>query len=119
VPPNDPLDHPIGGEVVEAPRLTVALAGGVDEGKVLWGAGLSKTPLEGDGEFFGEPYTDESAGGHGVAVHYHAGSVFGRDDLVTTQKPPVPLLGLAFWCALVMLSVPEVLIPEYASRDPV
>jgi hypothetical protein len=77
--------------VIETTLPTIALASGVDKGKAIRGARLGKTPLEGEGEFFRELYTDESAGGHCVAVHDHAGSVFGRDDLVATQETPVPL----------------------------
>ncbi len=76
-PADDPLYHPLGGEVVETTRPTIALASGVDEGEVLRGAGLRETPLEGDGGLFREPHTDEAAGGYGVAVHDHAGGVFG------------------------------------------
>jgi hypothetical protein len=77
--------------VIETTLPTIALASGVDKGEALRGARLDKTPLEGEGEFFREPYTDEAAGGHCVAVHDHAGGVFGRDDLVATQETPVPL----------------------------
>jgi hypothetical protein len=87
---DNPLYHPFGGEVIETTLPTIALASGVDKGEAPWGARLDKTPLEGDGEFFREPYTDEAAGGQGVAVHDHSGGVFGRYDLVTTQETPVP-----------------------------
>ena len=102
VPADDPLYHPFGGEVVEATLFTIALARGVDKREALWGARFDKTPLEGEGQFFREPYPDEAAGGHGIAVHDHAGGVFGGDDLVSTQETPVPLHSVAFRCAPLM-----------------
>jgi hypothetical protein len=106
VPADDPPYHPFGCEVVEATIFAIALAGGVDEGEILRGTILHETPLESDCEFFREPHTDEATGSHGVAVHDHAGGVFCKDDLVPAQETPVPVPGVALWCASFMLPSP-------------
>jgi hypothetical protein len=100
---DDPLYHPFGGEVIETTLFTIPLASGVDKGEILGGARLDKAPLEGEGKFFREPYTDEAASGHGIAVHDHAGGVFGGDDLVATQETPGPLPSVPFRCPSLML----------------
>ena len=82
MPADHPPDHPLRGEVVEAPRLAVALAGCVDEGQTPRRAGLLEAPLKGDGELFRKPDPDETAGRHGVAVHDHARGVLDGDYLV-------------------------------------
>ena len=96
VPADHPPDHPLGGEVVEAPRLAVALAGCVDEGQTPRRSGLLETPLKGDGELFRKPDPDETAGRHGVAVHDHARGVLDGDYLValhaysSQRRPQTP-----------------------------
>src|SRR5664280_3878239 len=63
VPTDRTFHHACMPEVVEALRLSVALAGGEDQGESAGFAGFQESPLQGDGHVFGKSDSDESAGG--------------------------------------------------------
>jgi len=94
---NHAREHPVVAEMVEPPRLAVALPRGIHQGQVarsaeaLGVAALTgeKTLLESDGDVLGKADADEAAGGDRVAVTNQPHRFVGGDDLAgirSTQR---------------------------------
>ncbi len=78
---DDPGDQSFVAQMVEAARLAVALAGGIDQSQSSWCAGLHEALFERDGKVFRKTDADKTSGGDGVTVLDSGNGVPGGNDL--------------------------------------